>query len=159
MYIKNPVRRAVAAAALATSAAIAVGAVGARADSSITPGSGSIDAATGHHAGDAPPGSALAGDAGMGVTLARQYEVVDGDSFWGIAERQLPDDATASTAWASLTTQFPELSPYERLISCAVNEEYAKLSTPLREGDEVAFLPPVSGGCAGAHPIDGFTTD
>ena len=95
MYIKNPVRRAVAAAALATSAAIAVGAVGARADSSITPGSGSIDAATGHHAGDAPPGSGLAGDAGMGVTLARQYEVVDGDSFWGIAERQLPDDATA----------------------------------------------------------------
>lgn len=31
----------------------------------------------------------------MGVTLDRQYEVVDGDSFWGIAERQLPDDATA----------------------------------------------------------------
>jgi hypothetical protein len=95
MYIKNPVRRAVAAAALATSAAIAVGAVAARADSSITPDSGSIDTATGRAAGDAPPGSGLAGEAGMGVTLDRQYEVVDGDSFWGIAERQLPDDATA----------------------------------------------------------------
>ena len=95
MYIKNPVRRAVAAAALATSAAIAVGAVGARADSSITPDSGSTDMATRRDAGDAPPGSGLAGEAGMGVTLARQYEVVDGDSFWGIAERQLPDDATA----------------------------------------------------------------
>lgn len=73
--------------------------------------------------------------------------------------RELPEDATASTAWESLTTQFPGLSPYERLISCAVNEEYAKLSTPLQEGDEVAFLPPVSGGCGVAGPIDGFPTD
>jgi LysM domain len=95
MYIKNPVRRAVAAAALATSAAIAVGAVGAGADSSITPDSGSTDMATGRDVGDAPPGSARAGGARMGVTVARHYEVVDGDSFWGIAERQLPDDATA----------------------------------------------------------------
>lgn len=28
----------------------------------------------------------------------------------------------------------------------AVNMEYASLSTQLREGDEVAFIPPVSGG-------------
>lgn len=28
----------------------------------------------------------------------------------------------------------------------AVNMEYAPLSTELREGDEVAFIPPVSGG-------------
>lgn len=28
----------------------------------------------------------------------------------------------------------------------AVNMEYASLSTPLGEGDEVAFIPPVSGG-------------
>ena len=32
------------------------------------------------------------------------------------------------------------------MISCAVNEEYAKFTTPLAPGDEVAFLPPVSGG-------------
>jgi molybdopterin converting factor small subunit len=31
-------------------------------------------------------------------------------------------------------------------VSCAVNEEYARLTAPLRDGDEVAFLPPVSGG-------------
>ncbi len=28
----------------------------------------------------------------------------------------------------------------------AVNMDYASLSTPLHEGDEVAFIPPVSGG-------------
>ena len=31
-------------------------------------------------------------------------------------------------------------------VSCAVNEDYARLTTTLRDGDEVAFLPPVSGG-------------
>lgn len=28
----------------------------------------------------------------------------------------------------------------------AVNMDYAPLSTPLRDGDEVAFIPPVAGG-------------
>jgi molybdopterin converting factor small subunit len=27
-----------------------------------------------------------------------------------------------------------------------VNDDYARLTTPLKNGDEVAFLPPVSGG-------------
>jgi molybdopterin converting factor small subunit len=31
-------------------------------------------------------------------------------------------------------------------MSCAVNAEYARMTTPLGDGDEVAFLPPVSGG-------------
>jgi molybdopterin converting factor small subunit len=34
--------------------------------------------------------------------------------------------------------------------SAAVNAEFAPLNTPVRAGDEVAFLPPVSGG-AGTH--------
>ncbi len=32
-------------------------------------------------------------------------------------------------------------------IAVAVNREYAAFSTVLRDGDEVALLPPVSGGC------------
>jgi len=31
-------------------------------------------------------------------------------------------------------------------MSCAVNLEYARMTTAVSEGDEVAFLPPVSGG-------------
>ena len=31
-------------------------------------------------------------------------------------------------------------------LAVAVNQEYARAETPLREGDEVALLPPVSGG-------------
>jgi molybdopterin converting factor subunit 1 len=66
----------------------------------------------------------------------------------GAAElrRELPDGAVARTAWESLVREYPALRDYEPAISCAVNEEYARLTTPLKNGDEVAFLPPVSGG-------------
>ena len=61
-------------------------------------------------------------------------------------QRELPDGATAREAWASLVRQFAGLEPYTGSISCAVNESYARLATVLHDGDEVAFLPPVSGG-------------
>ncbi len=61
-------------------------------------------------------------------------------------QQELPDDATAKTAWDALVRAHPALGSYEPAISCAVNEEYARLTTSLKHGDEVAFLPPVSGG-------------
>jgi molybdopterin converting factor subunit 1 len=60
--------------------------------------------------------------------------------------RELPDGAIARTAWESLVRDHAALADYATVVSCAVNEEYARLSTPLKHGDEVAFLPPVSGG-------------
>jgi molybdopterin converting factor subunit 1 len=59
---------------------------------------------------------------------------------------ELPEGATARMAWQVLAAKYPELAAYETVVSCAVNEEYAHVSTALGEGDEVAFLPPVSGG-------------
>jgi molybdopterin converting factor subunit 1 len=61
-------------------------------------------------------------------------------------QQELPDDAIAKTAWESLVQRYPALAEYEPAVSCAVNEEYARFTTPLKDGDEVAFLPPVSGG-------------
>ncbi len=61
-------------------------------------------------------------------------------------ERELPVGATARTLWDALTTEHAALSPYRDSVSTAVNEEYAKMDTPLADGDDVAFLPPVSGG-------------
>lgn len=61
-------------------------------------------------------------------------------------ERELADDSSAGDAWSALVQDYPALADYTRSISCAVNEEYARMTTTLREGDEVAFLPPVSGG-------------
>jgi molybdopterin converting factor subunit 1 len=58
----------------------------------------------------------------------------------------LAEGATARHAWDALAGEFPALTDYERAISCAVNQEYAAWTTILRDGDEIAFLPPVSGG-------------
>ena len=72
----------------------------------------------------------------------------------GAAElsRQVPDGASARDAWDALVADFPPLGDYSRNVSCAVNEEYARLTTALKNGDEIAFLPPVSGGsrCRGS---------
>jgi molybdopterin converting factor subunit 1 len=61
------------------------------------------------------------------------------------------EPATVADVWAALTGAHPDLAPYAGAMSCAVNEEYARLATPVRDGDEVAFLPPVSGGGRVTH--------
>jgi len=66
----------------------------------------------------------------------------------GLAEivRDVPEGATVGALWQLLTADHPSLAPYERSVSAAVNADYAKPGTALSDGDEVAFLPPVSGG-------------
>ena len=60
--------------------------------------------------------------------------------------RDVPSGATIGSVWRDLTREFPELAPYDRSISSAVNADYARMDHVLCSGDEVAFLPPVSGG-------------
>jgi molybdopterin synthase sulfur carrier subunit len=60
--------------------------------------------------------------------------------------RDIDAGATVRTVWRQLATEFPEIASYERSISTAVNADYARMDQVLAEGDEVAFLPPVSGG-------------
>jgi len=61
-------------------------------------------------------------------------------------ERDVEAGATIRSVWHDLARQFPEFANYERSISSAVNADYAKMDDVLSDGDEVAFLPPVSGG-------------
>ena len=61
-------------------------------------------------------------------------------------DRKLPDGATARILWKTLAQDFPEFNSYSKAISTAVNEEYAHMDSELSDGDQVAFLPPVSGG-------------
>jgi molybdopterin converting factor subunit 1 len=60
--------------------------------------------------------------------------------------RDVPAPATVQTVWAALVAELPGLQEYEKAVSVAVNAEYARMGAPVGEGDEVAFLPPVSGG-------------
>ena len=66
----------------------------------------------------------------------------------GAAElsRQVPPGATIASVWRELASEFPAMAPYERSISSAVNLDYARMDRAVADGDEIAFLPPVSGG-------------
>src|SRR5438067_11780300 len=60
----------------------------------------------------------------------------------------LPAGATAADAWSQLSTRY-DLGPLPRSFRCAVNSEYAGWDDPLKDGDELAVIPPVSGGAIG----------
>ena len=60
--------------------------------------------------------------------------------------REVPDGSTAQDAWHALPRSSRRWPTTAAVMSCAVNEEYARLTATLHDGDEVAFLPPVSGG-------------
>ena len=61
-------------------------------------------------------------------------------------QRTVDDGATVGAVWDRLAAEFPGLGAYATAVSCAVNEDHARLTATLKEGDEIAFLPPVSGG-------------
>lgn len=63
---------------------------------------------------------------------------------------ELADDATVADAWDGLVADFPALAPGRAAVRFARNGAYADASTPLAEGDEVAMIPPVSGGASDA---------
>jgi len=64
----------------------------------------------------------------------------------GELTREIPEPATVQTVWRLLTTEIPSLGEYERTLSVAINAEYSRMAAAVQDGDEVAFLPPVSGG-------------
>jgi molybdopterin converting factor subunit 1 len=59
---------------------------------------------------------------------------------------EVPDGSTVETVWERLAAAQPGLGAHRGSISAAVNADYAKLTSRVWDGDEVAFLPPVSGG-------------
>jgi molybdopterin synthase catalytic subunit len=71
-----------------------------------------------------------------------------------VGSRELPidlgDGATVEDAWVAVVAQFPVLAPGRPSVRFARNGDYADASTILADGDEVAFIPPVSGGAGRA---------
>jgi len=56
------------------------------------------------------------------------------------------DATTIEQLFAVYAARHPELAKYRSSVVASRNREFAAWDTPLRSGDEVAFLPPVSGG-------------
>ncbi len=73
---------------------------------------------------------------------------------------EIDGDATPEGCFRALAASEPRLAALRDRLLVAVNEEYADWYRPLAEGDEVVFVPPVSGGAGGCHvevtdgPID-----
>ena len=57
---------------------------------------------------------------------------------------------TVGELYRDLCARFPRLADYSGSLMYSVNVEYVPADYPLGNGDEVAFIPPVSGG-AHAH--------
>jgi molybdopterin synthase catalytic subunit len=61
-------------------------------------------------------------------------------------ELNVPTGASAAIAVEMVGGHFPQLLPFLPRVACAVNQEYAQRDALLGEGDELALIPPVSGG-------------
>jgi molybdopterin converting factor subunit 1 len=59
---------------------------------------------------------------------------------------ELPDGAPIEALFAHYGASYPELARFRASLVASRNQEFAAWNTPLHSGDEVAFLPPVSGG-------------
>jgi MoaE-MoaD fusion protein len=63
-----------------------------------------------------------------------------------VEEIDLPEGANLASVFELYAARQPRLRELASSIVAARNQEFADLSTPLADGDEIAFLPPVSGG-------------
>jgi len=59
---------------------------------------------------------------------------------------EVEESTTLAGVWPLLAERYPGLSSMRDTLAFAVNGEYAKMDGRVEPGDEVAVLPPVSGG-------------
>ena len=66
----------------------------------------------------------------------------------GVAERsvEIYSKETIDQLFERLSRDLPAIAPFRSSVVASRNQEFAPWSTILEPGDEIAFLPPVSGG-------------
>jgi molybdopterin synthase catalytic subunit len=64
----------------------------------------------------------------------------------GRTRLELPAESTIRAAWDMLVDRYPGLAPHRPYVRAARNGAYAGWDERLTDDDQVAFLPPVSGG-------------
>jgi molybdopterin converting factor small subunit len=68
-------------------------------------------------------------------------ELASGDAGSGLRE-----GAAIDNLFAHYAERCPKLAPFRASVVASRNREFAAWDTPVHAGDEIAFLPPVSGG-------------
>jgi molybdopterin synthase catalytic subunit len=66
-------------------------------------------------------------------------------------QAEFPEGANLEGLWGRYATRFPRLNDLSGALLLAVNQEIVDRARALKDGDEVAFLPPVSGGSSGDY--------
>ena len=82
----------------------------------------------------------------MDVTVRLYASLAETAGVREVALSQLPPSITAGDLGAAVFERFPILSPLRESVVFAVNAEYVRPDHLIRPGDEVALIPPVSGG-------------
>jgi molybdopterin converting factor subunit 1 len=59
---------------------------------------------------------------------------------------ELPEGLTLAQVFERYAKQYPKLAPFRNSMVVSRNQEFAAWETKISAGDEIAFLPPVSGG-------------
>ncbi len=71
---------------------------------------------------------------------------------------ELPEGATAAQALEAACARHPGLRAIAGQLRVAVDQEFVQLAAPLRDGAEIALIPPVAGGaqrhCVSSTPLD-----
>ncbi len=81
----------------------------------------------------------------MRITI-RFFAIVKDRAGLGQTTLELPPESSVATASAALAEQFPAIRDDLGRIAFAVNRTYVKPDQVLHDGDELALIPPVSGG-------------
>lgn len=76
----------------------------------------------------------------------RLFATLRQQAGWAQQLLDVPEGTTLDGALAAIDSAYPSLAIGRRTFYAAVNQEYAQGEQLLREGDEVALFPPVSGG-------------
>lgn len=83
---------------------------------------------------------------GMGKVRVRLFARLADVAGTRSAEIDLGEGLTAGDAYHLLCRQHPDMDGLEGSLMYAVNAEYVPAEHPLQPGDELALIPPVSGG-------------
>jgi len=78
--------------------------------------------------------------------VIRFFAIVRDKAGTAQADLELPAGATAAAALERIVKQFPGVREFLPRAAIAVNQAYVKPDTVLHDGDELAIIPPVSGG-------------